>query len=155
MKYLSKFKKFESGVSEKNFLEIKEIQDVLVEIFKDTYPIVSVNESKYGRIIEINFYLRGNVINYENLDDIYKTMDFVYETISVLEQYILHNFEYNSLYLSSFFYLGKIVKGEKDGRNLTIENVLPKLEETINMFARNEISQKFGGSISRLSFLIN
>jgi hypothetical protein len=150
MKHIKYFKVFESGVKNEDFPLKKEIQNELRSIFKDIVPLVQVDRSKYGDVILVDFRLKDsdNTTNYDNLNDRYKTNDFVYDTIDVIKEYIS-----SEVYLSAFSYLGEIVKGKKDGE--TVENVLPKLKESIKKFKSGDSKPVFKyKNVASLSFLI-
>lgn len=149
MRYIKDFRLFESGATKDIFPEKRQIQDELRNTFTDCFPIVQVDRSKYGDIILIDFKLKDsdNITNYDNLDDRYKTTDFVYETIDILKKYKI------DVYLSSFHYLNETVKGAKDGS--TIEDVLPKLEHVIDKYTSGFNEPAFKNrNIATLSFLI-
>ena len=150
MKHIKDFKLFESGVKNEDFPQKKEIQNELKSIFKDIAPLVQVDRSKYGDIILVDLHLKDsdNKTNYDNLDNRYKTISFVNDTIKVIKEHIK-----SEVYLSAFSYLGEVVKGKKDGE--TVENVLPKLKESIKKFKSGDSKPVFKyRNVASLSFLI-
>jgi hypothetical protein len=150
MKHIKDFKLFESGVKNEDFPQKKEIQNELKSVFKDIAPLVQVDRSKYGDIILVDLHLKDsdNTTNYDNLDNRYKTTAFVNDTIKVIKEHIK-----SEVYLSAFCYLGEVVKGKKDGE--TVENVLPKLKESIKKFKSGDSKPVFKyKNVASLSFLI-
>lgn len=153
MKYLKKFQVFESGIPSR---ETKELEIAIKNIIsslnykphirntKGLYPDsirkayntpeegvrefsigVSGNQSKYGLVIEVSFLL-DYPVGYGEINAEFKQGTLVLEISDVISQ-IMNK----SVTLYGFDFFGSKVMGQKDGRTLEVEDVLPKFDEVV------------------------
>lgn len=154
MKYLKKFHQvFESGIPSR---ETKELEIAIKNIIsslnykphirntKGLYPDsirkayntpeegvrefsigVSGNQSKYGLVIEVSFLL-DYPVGYGEINAEFKQGTLVLEISDVISQMMN-----KSVTLYGFDFFGSKVMGQKDGRTLEVEDVLPKFDEVV------------------------
>ena len=154
MKYLKKFHQvFESGIPSR---ETKELEIAIKNIIsslnykphirntKGLYPDsirkayntteegvrefsigVSGNQSKYGLVVEVSFSL-DYPVGYDEINAEFKQGTLVLEISDVISQIMD-----KSVTLYGFDFFGSKVMGQKDGRTLEVEDVLPKFDEVV------------------------
>lgn len=153
MKYLKKFQVFESGIPSR---ETKELEIAIKNIIsslnykphirntKGLYPDsirkayntpeegvrefsigVSGNQSKYGLVIEVSFLL-DYPVGYGEINAEFKQGTLVLEISDIISQIMD-----KSVTLYGFDFFGSKVMGQKDGRTLEVEDVLPKFDEVV------------------------
>ena len=147
MKHIKKFNQvFESGLPSKEtyFLQsairdlissgtyrpnIKNIRGFLPTHLdkptRDFNVLVSGSESKFGLVIDIIFGLDFPV-GYDEVNSEFKQATFILEIGEIISKMMNKQ---ATLYGFDFF--GKKVMGQKDGRTLEVEDVLPKFNNTI------------------------
>ncbi len=86
---------------------------------------VSGNQSKFGLVIDINFALDFPV-GYDEINTEFKQATFILEIIEIISEMMNKN-----VTLYGFDFFGKKVMGQKDGRTLEVEDVLPKFNDTV------------------------
>ncbi len=92
---------------------------------RDFNVIVSGSESKFGLVIDIIFGLDFPV-GYDEVNSEFKQATFILEIGEIISKMMNKQ---ATLYGFDFF--GKKVMGQKDGRTLEVEDVLPKFNNTI------------------------
>ena len=165
MKYLNTYKLFENTLKYDTFDELKNDIIKIMSIYtphvtvdedkftndisdnnktRDIPIYVSGDESKYGRLISVNFlsdypvYFGDSDLNHKHgvINESFKNIDFVYDLIELIRD---HQEENNTVKLTQFNYFGVKSKGKKDGHTLSVESVLPKLRKTISDFNNGKI----------------
>ena len=167
MKYLKKFHQvFESGIPSR---ETKELEIAIKNIIsslnykphirntKGLYPDsirkdyntpeegvrefsigVSGNQSKYGLVIEVSFLL-DYPVGYDEINAEFKQGTLVLEISDVISQMMN-----KSVTLYGFDFFGSKVMGQKDGRTLEVEDVLPKFDEVVEQLdSTDNISDRY------------
>lgn len=86
---------------------------------------VSGNESKFGLVIEVSFRLDFPV-GYDEINSEFKQGTLILEISEIISQLMNKN---TTLYGFDFF--GNKVMGQKDGRTLEVEDVLPKFDSAV------------------------
>lgn len=164
MKYLKDYKVFENAAIidelKDDIIGLMSIYTPHVTVDEDKFtndisdnnktrdiPIyVSVDESKYGRLISINFlsdfpvYFEDSDLSHKNgvINDSFKNTNFIYDLIEVIKDHQ----EVDDVKLTQFNYFGVEVKGKKDGHTLNVENVFPKLRKVVSDFNKGEIESR-------------
>lgn len=161
MKYLKKFHQvFESGIPSRETKELEiAIKNIISSLnykphirnTKGLYPDsirkayntpeegvrefsigVSGNQSKYGLVVEVSFSL-DYPVGYDEINAEFKQGTLVLEISDVISQIMFsHKYElYDVVTLYGFDFFGIKVMGQKDGRTLEVEDVLPKFDEVV------------------------
>jgi len=136
MKYLKSFN--ESGIPDNLISElsskIKEFIPILYPNIKDAdgnirnfLPVISANQSKYGKQIEVTFRLDYGV-DYSDVNADFKQLNFVYEIMDIIKEVEGSN----KVTLIGFYYFGNKVMGAKDGKLKTIEDVSDKFDKVLD-----------------------
>ncbi len=93
---------------------------------RDFNVAVSGNDSKFGLVIEVSFRLDFPV-GYDEINSELKQATFILEISDIISQ--MTN---KSVKLYGFEFFGNKVMGQKDGRTLEVEDVLPKFNDTVS-----------------------
>ncbi len=93
---------------------------------RDFNVAVSGNDSKFGLVIEVSFRLDFPV-GYDEVNSELKQATFILEISDIISQ--MTN---KSVKLYGFEFFGNKVMGQKDGRTLEVEDVLPKFNDTVS-----------------------
>ena len=145
MKYLKRFN--ESGLSSNLISELSDsIKTSLSHIYphiedkdgniKKFFTLVTANQSKYGKQIEVGFFLedgndpynlRGGIL-YSDINSDLKQINFLLD----IKDIIMNVEGASDVTLIRFNYFGYEVAGNKDGRTKTIEDVSDKFEEVLD-----------------------
>lgn len=115
-----------------NFILLKRLSSIrdflptyLDKPTRDFNVLVSGSESKFGLVIDIIFGLDFPV-GYDEINSEFKQATFILEIGEIISKMMNKQ---ATLYGFDFF--GKKVMGQKDGRTLEVEDVLPKFNSTI------------------------
>ncbi len=146
MKYIKSFYQvFESGIPSSETRELESaIKDVIssdnyrphIKNIRGFHPDptkeirefnigVSGNYSKYGLVIEVTFSLDYSV-GYDEVNVEFKQGTLVLEISDVISQMMNKDVK-----LYGFDFFGNKVMGQKDGRTLEVEDVLPKFDNAV------------------------
>lgn len=95
---------------------------------------VDCNQSKYGLRVDVNFF-SSTFLDWKKLNpDLKQTTNFVEDIIDIIK-----NNQVSTVKLIAYKYFNQKAEGQKDGRKLEIEDVLPKLETVVKKFHNNEL----------------
>lgn len=95
---------------------------------------VDCNQSKYGLKVDVNFG-SSTFLDWKKLNpDLKQTTNFVEDIIDIIE-----NHQGATVKLIAYKYFGQNAEGQKDGRKLEIEDVLPKLRTVVEKFHNDEL----------------
>ena len=145
MKYLKSFN--ESGIADNLISElsskIKEFITIFYPNIKDAdgnirnfLPVISANQSKYGKQIEVTFTLgQGQLygVKYSDVNADFKQLNFIYEITDIIKEVEVSN----KVTLIGFYYFGNKVMGAKDGKLKTIEDVSDKFDKALDELDAN------------------
>lgn len=145
MKYLKSFN--ESGIADNLISElsskIKEFITIFYPNIKDAdgnirnfLPVISANQSKYGKQIEVTFTLGQRQlygVKYSDVNSDFKQLNFLYEIMDIIKEVEGSN----KVTLIGFYYFGNKVMGAKDGKLKTIEDVSDKFDKALDELDAN------------------
>ena len=145
MKYLKSFN--ESGIADNLISElsskIKEFITIFYPNIKDAdgnirnfLPVISANQSKYGKQIEVTFTLGQGQrygVKYSDVNADFKQLNFIYEIMDIIKEVEVSN----KVTLIGFYYFGNKVMGAKDGKLKTIEDVSDKFDKALDELDAN------------------